>query len=96
MFLDWADCIRSVSVIRNVAVVGLPKGGKNLPLGPRLPPGGVFGERAGHGHGLSRAGRCATPYVQFPVTTDWANRPSDFGRRKMRQAIVLDRQNHKQ
>jgi hypothetical protein len=34
--------------------------------------------------------------VQFPVTTGSANRSSDFGRRKMRQAIVLDRQSDRQ
>jgi hypothetical protein len=46
-------------------------------------------------HGLARA-RTATPYVKFPGITRSAKRSSDFGRRKMRQAIVLDRQNDKQ
>jgi hypothetical protein len=43
-----------VSFIRNVAVVGLPEGGKNRSdSGPEWPQVAFFGRRAGDGHGAA-------------------------------------------
>jgi hypothetical protein len=84
------------SVIRNVAVVGLPKDCKNRSdSGPEWPQ--VSFSASGHGFTLMDSQRvpCAKQKVQIPVTACSVNRPSDSGRRKMRQAIVLDRQSDK-
>jgi hypothetical protein len=84
-----------VPVIRNVAVVGLPKGGKPAPTRPQSGPRWRI-RRAGMATPMGRRRvPSAKQKVQFPVTTGPANRSSDFGRRKMRQAIVLDRQSGK-
>jgi hypothetical protein len=97
--VDIQDSVESfslASVIRNEAVAGLPKGGKNrFDSAPERPQ--VAFSAGGHGypHGQSTRAQC-NAVCAISVTTGSVNRSSDFGRRKMHQAIVLDRQNGKQ